>query len=391
MPRARVKHELVEWVRVDAGLSVTDVARKTGTSEAIVEAWESGDRSPTLRQLRLLGNAAKRPLAVFFLPEPPRRFQAMHDFRRMPGDPMAEGSPELRLAIRVAQARREIALDLLPGLDVQPPPLVLNASVTDDVRDLAASVRKLLGVSLEMQRKWTGAYDGLNGWKAAVESVGVLVFQATGVEVTEMRGFSLAEDPLPAVVLNVRDAPNGRVFTLLHEFCHLVLRRGGMCDLSESGARPPEDDRVEVFCNAMAAETLVPIAALLLSPVVQAHGTEAEWTPEEISGLARGFSVSREVILRRLLNSGRTTAAFYRARRRELLEEYAEQQKGRTGFSTPDLKAVSYAGPSFVRMVLDSYYREHITTRDVSEYLGVKLKHLPKIEERVLGSRVMFA
>ncbi|HSW29062.1 MAG TPA: helix-turn-helix domain-containing protein [Longimicrobiales bacterium] len=324
MTRARVKRELIRWAREDAGLTIADVARKTGTSVDRVSRWEEGTLAPTLRQLRLLGNAAKRPLAVFYLAEPPKRFQAMHDFRRLPGDPLAEGSPEFRLALRSAMARREVALQLAEGLDAASPELGMRVALDEQQRDVAARVRLLLSIPLERQRGWSGAYEALNGWRAAIEAQGVLVFQASGVDLREMRGFSIAEDPLPAIVLNVRDTPNGRVFTLLHEFCHLLLRRGGVCDLAEQGARAPEDDRVEVFCNAVAAE---------------------------------------------LLDAGRTTR----------------------GFAPPDIAAVSQAGVPFIQLVLDSYYQERITSRDLSEYLGINLKHLATIEERVMGRHVMFA
>jgi len=391
MIRARVKPTLIRWAREDAGLSVAAVAKKTGTSVERVIQWEEGTLSPTLRQLRLLANAAKRPLAVFYLAEPPKRFQAMHDFRRMPGDPMAEGSTELRLALRSAMARREVALDLMEGMEGAHEVFAVRASLDEHPPDVGDRVRRSLGIPLETQRGWTGTYDALNAWREAIEALGVLVFQVSGVDVSEMRGFSIADDPLPAIVLNVRDAPNGRVFTLLHEFTHLLLRRGGLCDLADQGARPPEDDRIEVFCNAVAAEVLVPSAALLLTNTVQNHDSSPEWTPEELGRLAREFSVSREVILRRLLAARRTTTTFYRTMRQQFLEEYEERRKSQSGFAPPDVTAVSHAGVAFTRMVLDSYYRERITSRDVSDYLGVKLKHLPNIEERVMGRHVMFA
>ena len=37
-----------------------------------------------------------------------------------------------------------------------------------------------------------------------------------------------------------------------------------------------------------------------------------------------------------------------------------------------------------------SYYQDRITSRDVAEFLGVRLKHMSKIEQSVMGSRVMF-
>lgn len=389
--RASVKPELIRWVREDAGLSLEDAAKKTGTTVDRVRGWEVGDLAPTIRQLRLLGKAARRPLAVFFLSEPPLRFQAMHDFRRMPGDPLTEGTREFRLEIRAALARREIAVDLAQELGEPLIEFPITLDLDENPVDAAFRLRKALGLGLEVQRTWRSPYDALNGWKRAIESLGILVFQASGVDVSEMRGFSIAEFPYPAVVVNVQDSPRARVFSLIHELCHIGLRRGGVCDLTDQGQRPPEDDRVEVFCNAVAAEALVPINALVLSAVVQEHGPDPEWSLRELQALSAEYSVSREVILRRLLTAGRTTREFYQEKREEFLEEYQALRQKQTGFVTPDVKAVSGAGPTFVKLVLDSYYQERITSRDVSEYLGVRLKHLANIEEKVMGGRILFA
>jgi Zn-dependent peptidase ImmA (M78 family) len=46
-----------------------------------------------------------------------------------------------------------------------------------------------------------------------------------------MRGVSLPGDVLPIVILNGGDAHAGRIFTLLHELTHLLLRQGGVCDM----------------------------------------------------------------------------------------------------------------------------------------------------------------
>ena len=65
----------------------------------------------------------------------------------------------------------------------------------------------------------------------------MLVFQLQGISTDEMRGVSIAENILPVVAVNVKDKPNGRTFTLLHEFTHLLLRQSGICDLDESSLR----------------------------------------------------------------------------------------------------------------------------------------------------------
>ena len=387
--RARVKPELIRWVRRNADLSVADAAKKAGTSVAIASRWEDGTVQPTVRQLRLLANAAKRPLAIFYLAEPPRGFTALRDFRRLPGTSVGAQTPALRLAVRLACERRQLALDLATDMDELPPPLPIQASVEERAGDVARRIRGLLGISIQEQKRWKDSYAALNGWRHAVQQHGVLVFQARGVNVSEMRGFSVTDEPMPLIVLNTKDAPYGRVFTLLHEFCHLLLRKGGICDLKDRG-RKPEENPIEVFCNRVAAETLVPRRAFAQSPVVRDHPRRTEWQVAEVAALANEFSVSREVVLRRLLTMGRLTRSAYRSWRQALTEEYEAAQGNQTGFVPPGTSAVSALGQSFVKLVLLSYYQDRITSRDVSEYLGVRLKHMAGIEERVMGSRVMF-
>ena len=57
------------------------------------------------------------------------------------------------------------------------------------------------------------------------------MFQSITVELASMRGFSITEFPLPVIVVNRKDMLKARVFTMLHEFVHLLLHIGGTCDL----------------------------------------------------------------------------------------------------------------------------------------------------------------
>src|SRR5260370_20550021 len=110
---ALVKPELTVWARESAGLSVEEAAKKAPVSAERLAEWESGVARPTIAQIRLLGRAYHRPIAVFYLPKPPKKFKAMHDYRRMSGTLAAHPSYALMLEIRRARDRREIALELL--------------------------------------------------------------------------------------------------------------------------------------------------------------------------------------------------------------------------------------------------------------------------------------
>lgn len=390
--KALVKPALLTWARASARLGVEESARRAQVKEEQLRAWEEGDGQPSIPQLRKLGRVYKRPLAVFFLPTPPKVFDALRDFRRLPQDRLETQSPELAFEIRRAHARREIALDLHSDLYGEKPPLLaLTARLDEEPEEVAARLRKRLGVTSGEVARWRTSYDALNGWRRALEAAGVLVFQAEDVEVTEMRGFSISEQSFPVVVVNIKDSIVGRVFSMLHEATHLMLREGGVCDLEEGSS---SQGRVEVFCNHVAAATLMPGSLLLKDEPVLTH-RGSDWTDDAIVWIAQRYRVSREAVVRRLLVLGKTTEAFYRKKRAEYRAEFeaqrdeAEQRKASgqedRGFAPPDRMAVARAGHVFARLVLNSYHQDRITANDLSSFLEVRLKHLSKIERAVLG------
>jgi Zn-dependent peptidase ImmA (M78 family)/transcriptional regulator with XRE-family HTH domain len=383
---ALVQRELLTWARKTAGFEIAQAAKKLQVPPTRLEEWEHGDARPSVAQLRKLARVYKRPLGVFYLPEPPPEVPPLHDFRRLPGEVAGVQSPELRFEIRRARSRRELALDLYKAVGGPPPAFDLSATLSDDREEVGIAIREALGIRFEEQIQWTGWYDPFNAWRSALETVGVLIFQATNVAVQEVRGFSIAESPLPAIVVNVKDSPRGRTFTMLHELAHLLIREGGLCDTLEEVQRRPEEQRVEVFCNHVAGAALVPRPFLLAEELVRSRSRNTEWPDEDIERLARRYGVSREVLLRRLLTFERITQPFYDRKTRQYREEYLEHAEQRAqGFAPPHQTALSAVGPFFARLVLINYHQERITASEVSDFLEVRLQHLPKIEVSVLG------
>ena len=379
--RAIVKAELLVWARTSAHFQPHVAAKKANVPVERLLEWEAGGSSPTINQLRTLANIYKRPLAVFFLPAAPKQFDAMRDFRRLPGTVEAEYSPELALAVRRARFRREIAMELAEELELDVPRLAFDArSLLENPNQFADEARTLLHVTLQEQYLWRDKYEALSSWTTAVERLGVLVFQTSGVDMREMRGFSISESVYPVIVVNVQDSPRGRVFTVLHELAHLLLHNGGLCDTYEAR----QTDSEEVLCNLVAGTIVVPETALLeaVRPMAAAlkKGAIAD---AELTVLSRRFAVSQEVILRRLLTLGRVSLEFYRKKRDELHKAYERSREQQEGFAPHHQVVVRDLGKQYIRVVLGAYHQEAITSSDVSDYLGVRLKHLPKIEQAV--------
>lgn len=130
----------------------------------------------------------------------------------------------------------------------------------------------------------------------------------------------------------------------------------------------------------------MPSEQLLSHPVVRAHESQSpEWDDRAIDQLTRHFAISREAVLRRLLTHGLTTASVYERKRAQYQAELDTKAATTGGFVTPPVNAVSKLGRTFVRLVLENFDSGNITSSDVSDYLGLRLKHLPAVAAAVDG------
>ena len=266
----------------------------------------------------------------------------------------------------------------------------------EDPEVVGVRIRAALGITTDLQLHWrdNDGRAGFIAWRGRIENLGVLVFQTTRFPSDEASGFAIAADTLPVIAVNRSDALTRRTFSLVHELAHLMIRVSGVSELETDLDRPAEDQRIEIFCNSVAAAALISRDVLLAEPRVVARGVRsANWIDAEVSDLARSFNVSREAVLRRLLTLNRTTENFYRQKRAQYIGEYlASQRRKREKAAETEMKrnmpqeTVSNFGKRLVNMLLDNYHQDRMTLSEVSGYLGLKVKHVPKLEE-VAGFR----
>lgn len=391
--KSTINPALLTWARETAGFTPAEAAKRLKIDEGRLAAWEdrADEDAPSIPQLRKIAALFKRPLAVFYLQEAPPRFEVMRDLRRLPGVGARNFSPAVQLEIRTANERRELALELAEDLEQEIPKFTLSATIQEDSEAVGARIRTALGITTDLQLHWrdNDGRAGFNNWRGQIENLGVLVFQTTRFPSDQASGFAIAADNLPVIAVNRNDALTRRTFSLAHELVHLMIRVSGVSELETDVVRPPEDQRIEVFCNSVAAAALIPRDVLLADPRVVGRGVRSTiWGDAEISDLARNFNVSREAVLRRLLTLNRTTDHFYRQKRTEYIAEYLESQKRKKEKAAEtEMKrnmpqeTVSNVGKRLVNMLLDNYHQDRMTLSEISGYLGLKVKHVPKLEE----------
>ena len=377
-----VDGRLLKWARETAGLSDATLAKKMGIKQSTkLEAWEAeGARAEiTARQLERLADATKRPLAAFFLPDPPREV-ALPDFRLAPTEKPQPLSSDALLAIRRGRRMQHVFADLSAELGqverARSPQIEKGARA----EEAAARAREVVGVGIDDQTGWKDTAIALNVWRSRLEGLGLLVFQFA-MPPEEVSGFSLANGT-QAIVLNRKDHPSRRVFTLFHEWAHLLRGEAGLCEVNEGGDGPVD---AEVFSNEFAGSFLVPMEALRESVPFALHSERRATLDEAVKQAARLFSVSRYVILRRFLTAQvidqetyrRTVAEWEAAPRPPKLK-----RKGKRG-PPPYVLTVSELGRRFVSRVLVAHGGGFIGDGDLSDYLKLRLKHVDRLHEIV--------
>ena len=139
-------------------------------------------------------------------------------------------------AITLTHVNRTTATDLANDLDEPIGPDLPQTALDCDIEVLAGGHRRLLNVTDAEQLKWGDARAPFRHWRAQIEALGILVFLHP-LPREDCRGFSLAGDKLmPAIVVSSLELPRAQMFTLLHEYAHLLLGRPAYAT-SRSGRR----------------------------------------------------------------------------------------------------------------------------------------------------------
>jgi Zn-dependent peptidase ImmA (M78 family)/transcriptional regulator with XRE-family HTH domain len=395
---ALVNPDMLIWARKKCGLDLVGAAKRITVKSEQLDAWEKGETRPTIHQAMKMAEVYHRPLSLFYLDVPPKDFSSpMADFRRLPEVANGVLSPGFIWEKRQSEIRREIMIDLAEHSEDGIFPYINAISLGNNQEEVANQIREWAGIDWDAQRKWNGYNDAFNAWKVAFERLNVLVFQTSHIGITftpdEARGFSISEKRFPVIVVNSGDAHGAGIFTLVHEFTHLLLNIGGICDCEEYSKIPTPERNIETFCNHVAGAVLVPAILLASHKIVRQHGQSIDWEDEEIWNLSIEFSVSEEVIVRRLLILGFTSQEFYEQKRQDFIKRWIVFKEKRraspqTGVPPYYRLVLRKNGKPYTRQVFSAYYDKRLTLSDVADYLGVKIKHLRDIEhEAFVGAR----
>ena len=386
--RAEITPSTISWAIRYSNIDRNILSSKMGVPLDKIESWDKGEAFPTINQLFKLAKICDVPFSLFFFDSPPDDFPiSINDYRKFQLEyGPNELSYELTLEIRNATRIRKISLDLYEEMDITPPEFSFTIIPANQSKiKLAQEIRAFLGISFYQQSKWSQKRTAFNQWRRALENKSIIVLQSTQVNVETMRGFSLSESPLPVIVVNRKDELSGRIFSLLHEFVHIATNTSGLCDfLSET--------EIEVFCNSLAAEILMPNDDFLRE-VMTTTISPNNPTEYEISKLSKIFSVSKISVVRHLLTKNFISKEFYRTKQSLYNQEYEkvrEERKKSNGFiiQRSAIDAISQKGHLYPSLVMDAVYDKKITPFDALNLLNLKSRHLDDLFTKLAKNQI---
>jgi Zn-dependent peptidase ImmA (M78 family) len=373
--RVPVKPELLRWACERAGKPESALAEKF----AAFPHWLNGEKDPTFKQLEDFARATRTPFGFFFLPEPPEERAPIPDFRTVGGVHVLHPSPDLLDTIYLCQQRQDWYRQNALVLGEPPIDYIGSATLQSNVVATATSIRRTVGFDLDVRSEAATLEDALRTMIDAADKAGILVMVSGIVghnshrplDIAEFRGFALSDNHAPLIFINGTDTKSGQMFTLAHELAHLWLGESGVSDATAASSHAPRaaGATVERWCNAVAAEMLVPLDGFR-----QAYSRRADLRTE-MQRLSRQYKVSTLVVLRRMFDAGGLTRDAFRvgfdAELKHLKAEMArrkEKSKGGDPYATGRVRV----SPRFGRALIAATWEGRATFTEASRLLGFK-------------------
>ena len=363
---AKVTPKVLRWAREDAGIKAEEVAEqlnlKRVTGETI-QQWESGQGNLTYSQLEKLAKIYRRPVAVFFFPEPPEEPRLKNQFRSLLEAYVEKIPTKIRFLIRDGMAKQMNLYELLGDINPAKRKIVQDIVVGGmSAKNLAAQARKYIGISMEKQTKCMNEDEALKMWRNALEECGLWIFK-NAFHDENYCGFCLHDKQFPIIYLNNSMAKSRQIFTLFHELAHLLRRKGGV-DMRTTPQLQGDYEEEEVFCNAFAGAFLLPDESF------REHAKK-NLQNEKIKELAKMYKVSSEVIRRKLLDKNLITQKEYEGRREEWKRKFPAGKKSSKSGGDYYATQCAYLGQKYLQVAFRQYHQRKINDRELASLLHV--------------------
>lgn len=387
--RADITPSVLKWARESARISEETAAAKISVSIDKLKEWEEGVSQPTIRQAEILAKSYKRPFALFFLPDIPRDFQPLQDFRK-------NGSNELSTSsifiIREIQQKQAWISEINEENGEDELSFVGKYSLEDNPEVIAKDILKTLGIVPSQYQM----NSPIKEWITKSEAIGIFISRTSFIhsklklDSNELQGFAIADKYAPFVFVNSDDWNAPQLFTLVHELAHIWIAKTGISNNIEPTLNSKVSiNPIELFCNEIAANALMP------KSLIESFDNSVYNNSKKVFQASNSIGVSSFAFLVRSLNLNCISLPIYKKLKKEAdidFQEYLKKeaekkarQKARDNSGGPNyfLLQLNRNSRLFTQTVLDAFRGGAIEPTTASNLLNVQVNKFQKLEAQL--------
>jgi Zn-dependent peptidase ImmA (M78 family)/transcriptional regulator with XRE-family HTH domain len=388
--KAYITPNVLKWARESARMTEEIAAGKVSVSIEKLKEWEAGINQPTIRQAQTLAKSYKRPFALFFLPEIPRDFQPLQDFRKSGSKSLTTSSIFI---IREIQQKQSWIRDVYSDNQEEKLPFVGRFNIYDDPQKVANDILQTLNINPLFYK----SDNPIKEWIDAAETNGIFVSRTSFIhsrlklDSEELQGFAIADLHAPFVFVNSEDWNAPQLFTLLHELAHVWIAETGISNEVEPNLKQKDKFHpVELFCNEVAANALMPKSIIL------DFDASLFQSSKNIFRIAKQLGVSSFALIVRALNLNIITLNTYQKLkkqadidfkeylRREAEKKRKQKEKENAGGPNYFLLQLNRNSKLFTQTVLDAFRGGYIEPTLASNLLNVQVNKFHKLESQLI-------
>jgi Zn-dependent peptidase ImmA (M78 family) len=273
-------------------------------------------------------------------------------------------------------------------------PFVGRFSIKDNPIAVAQDILKTLNINPSNYQ----SDNVIKEWINAAETNGIFVSRTSFIhsrlrlDSEELQGFAIADPYAPFVFVNSDDWNAPQLFTLVHELAHIWIAETGISnDIEPDIKNKDKHHPVEVFCNEVAANALMPKETILK------FGTSIYQNFQDVFKTAKTLGVSSFAFLIRALNLNQIAAPLYQKLKKQAEIEYIAylkkeeekkatlklKQKEKPGGPNPYLLRLNKNSRLFTQVVLDALRSGYVQPTQASLLLGTPANNFHKLESQI--------
>ncbi len=361
--KVNVNPDIIKWSLESINMSEDVFINKMGINKNKFMEWLNRTNTPTYVQLQKLAKIVNVSPLIFLSDKTPED-KPMNVFRTYVNT--REKSYKTLLKIKRISYLQNVANDLYTNLNISEEPNVEKYTVNSDPRRIAINERQKF-FDLDVQSKLNSNYDALSKFRSKVEDSNMIVMQ---FPFDDIRGFSLIGKKPFFIVLNSRESPESRIFTLFHEYAHILLGQNESNDDNYNNS----NDKIEEWCNNFASYFLIS------DELINQYYNQSKSIEKIARTIASRYKVSYSMIYYRLYKLGYVQDFEDKYNNLANIKELDNKKPSGGNYIR---KIKSEYGNKFIKIVYESYESNEITLDDALTYLGIKINTFDKLIEMV--------